>query len=54
MRPAATAAGVAYVAGRPFHPGDDGANELRLSFSALGEAELAAAVERLAGVIAAA
>jgi 2-aminoadipate transaminase len=54
MRPAATAAGVAYVPGPPFHVGDDGANTMRLSFSHLSEAELEAAVERLAGVIRAA
>jgi 2-aminoadipate transaminase len=51
MRPAATAAGVAYVPGTPFYPGEGGRNELRLSFSSLGEAELDTAVERLAGVI---
>jgi 2-aminoadipate transaminase len=51
MRPAATAAGVAYVPGPPFHVGDGGANTMRLSFSHLGEAELEVAVERLAGVI---
>jgi 2-aminoadipate transaminase len=51
MRPAATAAGVAYVPGPPFHVGDDGRNTLRLSFSHLTEAELETAVERLARVI---
>jgi 2-aminoadipate transaminase len=51
LRPAAVAAGVAYVPGRPFYSGEQGANELRLSFSHLSEAELDAAVERLAGVI---
>lgn len=51
LRPAALAAGVAYVPGQPFHVGDAGANTLRLSFSHLGEDELTAAVERLAGVI---
>jgi 2-aminoadipate transaminase len=51
LRPAATAAGVAYVPGRPFYSGDDGAGELRLSFSHLTEAELDVAVERLASVI---
>jgi 2-aminoadipate transaminase len=54
MRPAATAAGVAYVPGAPFYADGRGANELRLSFSHLGEADLAEAVRRLAGVIAAA
>jgi 2-aminoadipate transaminase len=53
LRPAALEAGVNYVPGRPFYPGDDdGANELRVSFSYLSEADLASAVERLAGVIA--
>jgi 2-aminoadipate transaminase len=53
LRPAALEAGVNYVPGRPFYPGDEGAAELRVSFSYLSEAELATAVERLAGVIAA-
>ena len=53
LRPAATEAGVAYVPGRPFYVTDDGANEMRLSFSALDEAQLADAAQRLAGVIAA-
>jgi 2-aminoadipate transaminase len=51
MRPAALAAGVAYVPGPPFHVGEGGRNTLRLSFSHLGEAELETAVERLAGVV---
>ncbi|MEO6496319.1 MAG: PLP-dependent aminotransferase family protein [Solirubrobacteraceae bacterium] len=51
MRSAAINAGVAYVAGSPFYAGDEGANELRLSFSFLPESELAEAVARLSGVI---
>jgi 2-aminoadipate transaminase len=51
MRPAAIAAGVAYVLGPPFHAGDNGRNTLRLSFSHLTETELETAVERLAAVI---
>jgi 2-aminoadipate transaminase len=51
MRDAAVSAGVAYVPGPPFHVGDAGRNTLRLSFSHLSPAELASAVERLAGVI---
>ena len=51
MRPAATAAGVAYVPGAPFYAGGEGRDELRLSFSHLGPAELDVAVRRLAGVI---
>jgi 2-aminoadipate transaminase len=51
MRPAALAAGVAYVPGPPFHVGDEGGNSMRLSFSHLSEAELDTAVERLAGVV---
>ena len=52
MRPAALAAGVAYVPGAPFYPGDGGGrNSLRLSFSHLDEAELETAVARLAGVV---
>ena len=52
LRPAATAAGVAYVPGRPFYVDDEGFNELRLSFSALNEEQLAEATRRLAGVVA--
>jgi 2-aminoadipate transaminase len=52
LRPAATAAGVAYVPGRPFYVDDQGANELRLSFSALDEEQLAEGARRLAGVVA--
>jgi 2-aminoadipate transaminase len=51
MRPAAAAAGVAYVPGPPFYAGDEGRHELRLSFSHLTEPELDTAVERLGGVI---
>ncbi|HEX5900794.1 MAG TPA: PLP-dependent aminotransferase family protein [Solirubrobacteraceae bacterium] len=51
MRPAALAAGVAYVPGPPFHVGGDGRNTLRLSFSHLTETELETAVERLASVV---
>jgi 2-aminoadipate transaminase len=54
MRPAALAAGVAYVPGPPFHVGDEGRNAMRLSFSHLTETELDTAVERLAGVVRAA
>ena len=51
LRPAALAAGVAYVPGPPFHVGEKGRNALRLSFSHLTEPELETAVERLAGVV---
>jgi 2-aminoadipate transaminase len=51
LRPAAVAAGVAYVPGPPFHVGGDGRNTLRLSFSHLTEAELETAAERLAAVV---
>jgi 2-aminoadipate transaminase len=54
MRSAATAAGVAYVPGAPFHVGENGHNTLRLSFSHLTEVELETAVERLAAVVRAA
>jgi len=54
MRSAATAAGVAYVPGAPFHVGANGHNTLRLSFSHLTEVELETAVERLAAVVRAA
>ena len=52
MRAAATAAGVAYVAGAPFYAGAEGRNELRLSFSNLEEPDLDVAVARLAAVVA--
>jgi 2-aminoadipate transaminase len=51
MRPAAVAAGVAYVPGPPFHVDDSGRSTLRLSFSHLTETELETAAERLAKVI---
>ena len=47
-------AGVAYVPGAPFYASELGAGELRLSFSHLGEADLAEAGRRLASVIRAA
>ena len=53
MRAAAIDAGVTYVPGRPFYAGEGRSDELRVSFSHLGEADLHVAVERLAGVIAA-
>jgi 2-aminoadipate transaminase len=54
LRPAAIAAGVAYVPGPPFHVGEGGRNTLRLSFSHLDENELDTAAERLATVFRAA
>jgi len=51
LRPAATAAGVAYVPGRPFYVNDEGAGEIRLSFSALNEEQLAEAARRLATAV---
>jgi 2-aminoadipate transaminase len=51
LRPAAIDAGVNYVPGRAFYVDGRGADELRLSFSHLSEADLGTAVERLAGVI---
>ena len=52
LRPAAEDAGVAYVPGHPFYPGEaGGAAEMRLSFSHLREDELAEAAKRLADVV---
>ena len=51
LRPAATEAGVAYVPGSAFYAGDQGANEMRLSFSFLSGDELDTAIERLASVL---
>ena len=51
LRPAAIEAGVAYVPGTPFYPGDGGRDEIRLAFSYLAEDDLGEAVERLASVI---
>ena len=45
---------MAYVPGAPFFVGEGGARTLRLSFSHLAEPELAAAAERLGGVVRAA
>jgi 2-aminoadipate transaminase len=53
MRAAALDAGVAYVPGAPFYPDDGGRDELRVSFSFLGEDELETAVSRLAAVVSA-
>jgi len=52
LREPALEAGVAYVPGAPFYAGDAGANTLRLSFSALDEADLAEAGRRLGSVLA--
>ena len=54
LRAAAVEGGVTYVPGTPFYAGEGGRDELRIAFSYLGEQELETAVERLAGVIAAA
>jgi DNA-binding transcriptional MocR family regulator len=43
---------MAYVPGAAFYPDAGGEREMRLSFSSLGEDDLAEAVRRLAGVIA--
>jgi 2-aminoadipate transaminase len=51
LRADATRAGVAYVPGAPFYPDGGGEREMRLSFSALAEPDLAEAIRRLAGVI---
>jgi 2-aminoadipate transaminase len=51
MRPAATEAGVAYVAGSPFYVNESRRNELRLSFSHLDDEDLVNAVQRLSQVI---
>jgi 2-aminoadipate transaminase len=51
LRADAVAAGVAYVPGAPFFVREGGARSLRLSFSHLAEPELAAAAERLGGVL---
>ena len=52
LRDDAIDAGVAYVPGEAFYPAVGGDREMRLSFSSLGEHDLAEAVRRLAGVIA--
>jgi 2-aminoadipate transaminase len=52
LRDQAIEAGVAFVPGTAFYPGEGGAREMRLSFSSLGEDDLAEAIRRLAGVIA--
>jgi 2-aminoadipate transaminase len=52
LRGAALEAGVAYVPGAPFYAGDGrGSGELRLSFSALDESELASAAARLGSIL---
>ena len=51
MRAAAIEAGVAYVAGAPFHLQGAGRNTLRLSFSYLAEEDLPEAIRRLGAVV---
>jgi 2-aminoadipate transaminase len=51
LREAALDAGVAFVPGAPFYASGAGANELRLSFSALAPADLAEAGARLGSAI---
>jgi 2-aminoadipate transaminase len=51
LRVAALEAGVAYVPGAQLYASDAGAGELRLSFSALDEADLAEAGRRPASAI---
>ena len=51
LRPAAIEAGVTYVPGSAFYPGEGGRDEARLAFSYLAEDELGEAVRRLATVL---
>jgi 2-aminoadipate transaminase len=51
LRATAVEAGVAYVPGSPFYPGEGGRDEIRLAFSYLSEEDLGEAVARLASVI---
>ena len=51
LTPAARAAKVAYVPGRPFYPGTDGARQLRLAYSRVADEQITEGVRRLAGLI---
>ena len=50
LTPAARAASVAYVPGRPFYPGDDGTRQLRLAYSRVADELITEGVRRLAAV----
>jgi 2-aminoadipate transaminase len=47
---AARAAKVAYVPGRPFYPGTDGARQLRLAYSRVADDQITEGVRRLADI----
>jgi len=51
LTPAARAARVAYVPGRPFYPGGSGARQLRLAYSRVSDELITEGVRRLAGLI---
>ncbi|MGE5136271.1 MAG: PLP-dependent aminotransferase family protein [Gemmatimonadota bacterium] len=48
---AASARKVAYVPGRPFHPGDAGANQLRLAYSRVADDLIEEGVRRIGGLL---
>ena len=50
LTPAARAAKVAYVPGRPFYPGPDGTRQLRLAYSRVADDQITEGVRRLAGI----
>ena len=50
LTPAARAASVAYVPGRPFYPGDDGTRQLRLAYSRVADELITEGVRRLAAI----
>ena len=51
LTPAARAAKVAYVPGRPFYPDGAGAGQLRLAYSRVSDDQIAEGVRRLAGLV---
>jgi 2-aminoadipate transaminase len=52
LSPAARAARVAYVPGRPFYPGGAGERQLRLAYSRVDDDLIGEGVRRLAALIA--
>ena len=51
LTPAARAAKVAYVPGRPFYPDGAGAGQLRLAYSRVSDNQIAEGVRRLPGLV---
>ena len=51
LSPAASARKVAYVPGRPFYPGDDGATQIRLAYSRVADHLIEEGIRRIGEVL---